>query len=274
MLSLLETFIDAGQDSAVVHGTRLETALVGVVATTPHLIGQSENAEKVAHDFTNHIMAGFKVLRTMVWEDGIVKWERWCRRFPKTGSIRKLLSTAQWIRVKQVLSKIKGPRSIMEGTQSQESLPSSSGSSPVHPVVVYDHTGLPSCFAPSRKEPPAPVPVVGEETKPLPALTSGVPTPNQKKRKLQTIHSRSSKQAFDQILDTKIEKVYMSITSEDNARCELVAAIRIGDKIKRTHLRTFLASRDGPKYKIKGENLKNQVLDQGLTKRQAIALPS
>ena len=69
-LPLIEAFVGGGQRGAVIHGSRLEAAVVGLLASKPHLLGPDEKAEMTAHLFTNHVMAVLRTIRQLQYEDG------------------------------------------------------------------------------------------------------------------------------------------------------------------------------------------------------------
>ena len=87
-LPLLDALLVAGQSSGVLHGQRVETALLSLLSRRPLLLGSAEVPLRVAHAFTDHLLAVLKALRTMKRENEVADTSRWARRYPNSGVAR------------------------------------------------------------------------------------------------------------------------------------------------------------------------------------------
>ena len=95
-LPLAERFVYSGQSTAVIHGCRLEAALVEELSTRPHFMTSTQSVAQLAHSFTNHVVAIMKTIRAFVREEQPVDNARWTRRFPKTGGIRRRITPTEF----------------------------------------------------------------------------------------------------------------------------------------------------------------------------------
>ena len=104
---LAETIIDCGQVSGVVHSVRLENAILNLIRDQPKLMGNNDSAQRLAHEFANHVVAILKVLRTMHAEERVFESHTaWSKRFPKTGRIRKSLNGTDVFVLQRILNKL------------------------------------------------------------------------------------------------------------------------------------------------------------------------
>ena len=77
-LSLVEAVFERGQTTCVLHSSRLEAAAASLLTTRPHLLSEGADFRRNAHDFTDHVMAIMRTIRTLRFEDDSTGGGRLC----------------------------------------------------------------------------------------------------------------------------------------------------------------------------------------------------
>ena len=89
VLPLVKMFMDCGGTSCVFQAVKLEAAIAAELSSNPVLLEKGETPNTLAYNSCNHIQCVASMLRYLKHEE---RGGTGCRRFPKTGGIRKHLS--------------------------------------------------------------------------------------------------------------------------------------------------------------------------------------
>jgi len=145
---LIEALVNSSPSGAV-HGTRMERALAKLLADHPQLLSEGLDPEKECVRFIDHVLAHMYMVRHLASEQ-CDAWQGH-RKYPKSGGLRKQLSTKDWCWLTPVLQKIMGDASTNPDSKLERSEPdhqtATTAKTSEPPEVEVNSEGWPTIFS-------------------------------------------------------------------------------------------------------------------------------
>ena len=101
-LGAVKQLVLAGLKTGVLQPAKLEQALRIIFSQWPALILDKELPDSLAHRASCHVQCVMGAVRYLKQEDDLAT--KSCRKHPKTGGLRKQMTSAQWTAVHDVVS--------------------------------------------------------------------------------------------------------------------------------------------------------------------------
>ena len=108
MISLLHALISKGCDEGVIHSHRFQEAVTAIIARRPYI--QGSLGKHAAGDVTNHVQFLLEAVRNYKRENIALDTDSGMgRSFPKTGALRKMMTTPDSILMNQLVEQVSLP---------------------------------------------------------------------------------------------------------------------------------------------------------------------
>jgi hypothetical protein len=144
---LIEALVNSSPSGAI-HGTRLERALAKMLADYPQLLSEGQDPDKECVRFADHVLAHMYMVRHLASEHG-TSWQGH-RKYPKSGGLRKQLTTGDWCWLTPVLKQIMGTSAATDGeleTGTDKTPTTTETSEPPQAEVEINDEGWPTIFS-------------------------------------------------------------------------------------------------------------------------------